>query len=526
MTFTVANTEVTNTFDYWRSRTNELAYNLTNTVVTVGGNTANGIAVITGTVIVNNSAANAIIGYNVTNQTIAEFVTNSNTYNQVVHRNVNTGVGSSADFVVYNDSWTGNADKWVNLGIVSSKYSNTAWTIGGANDAYLYTGNSNLSIGANGSNYVNFFTGGTLAANERMRITASGNVGIGATSPDATLRVTGSANVSGLLTTGTLSTSQANVSGSLAVVGTLYANISGTFSGTFGSNTVSISNTTDSTSISTGSLTTTGGVGIAKNLYANGASATAYLNNLNVAGTVTGNGSGLTSVSYISTSSYATDQSIFVGGDSGVWKTAAGRPQFYPTIPNNVTTLTVGVQLDLFVKAVADTLSASSDITAGQGNPQLRFRIVKGPANTALYTSEYSVLSTAGSGGGYITEAIDTTPTAGNTIPYEIQYWWRSGAADPNANAGTITVSATNTPTVTGTGTYFGGTLNPRMQIASSANPTTWKNISYILGSGSLTLEANWGTNNPTSSTYVVNDPYANCVIDQTNLNFTFVGYK
>ena len=41
MTVTVANTGNTNTFDYWRNRTNELAYAMTTYVVTAGGsNTA------------------------------------------------------------------------------------------------------------------------------------------------------------------------------------------------------------------------------------------------------------------------------------------------------------------------------------------------------------------------------------------------------------------------------------------------------------------------------------------------------
>ena len=41
MTVTVANTANTNTFDYWRNRTNELAYAMSTYAVTAGGsNTA------------------------------------------------------------------------------------------------------------------------------------------------------------------------------------------------------------------------------------------------------------------------------------------------------------------------------------------------------------------------------------------------------------------------------------------------------------------------------------------------------
>ena len=49
MAITVANTANTNTFDYWRNRTNELADAMTNKTVTVDSNTATGNAAITGT---------------------------------------------------------------------------------------------------------------------------------------------------------------------------------------------------------------------------------------------------------------------------------------------------------------------------------------------------------------------------------------------------------------------------------------------------------------------------------------------
>ena len=49
MTITVANTSNTSTFQYWLDRTNEIAYALTNSVVTTNSNTATGNAAITGT---------------------------------------------------------------------------------------------------------------------------------------------------------------------------------------------------------------------------------------------------------------------------------------------------------------------------------------------------------------------------------------------------------------------------------------------------------------------------------------------
>jgi hypothetical protein len=51
----------------------------------------------------------------------------------------------------------------------------------------------NLSIGTGSeSKVVKFHTGGTLAANERMRIDGTGNIGIGTTSPTQLLDINGS----------------------------------------------------------------------------------------------------------------------------------------------------------------------------------------------------------------------------------------------------------------------------------------------------------------------------------------------
>jgi hypothetical protein len=67
MTATVANTANTNTFDYWRNRTNELAYAMSALAVTAGGsNAAVGDAAITGkltanTISVGNASVNVVI---------------------------------------------------------------------------------------------------------------------------------------------------------------------------------------------------------------------------------------------------------------------------------------------------------------------------------------------------------------------------------------------------------------------------------------------------------------------------------
>jgi hypothetical protein len=110
----------------------------------------------------------------------------SNSSVDIVITNANNGVNASSDFAAYdNNGLLGN--NFIDIGINSSTWNGSFWTINGPSDGYLYTGNTNLSIGTasigSGTNYINFFTGGTLITNERMRITSTGKVGIGTTSP-------------------------------------------------------------------------------------------------------------------------------------------------------------------------------------------------------------------------------------------------------------------------------------------------------------------------------------------------------
>jgi hypothetical protein len=114
-----------------------------------------------------------------------------NSYLQLNVQNWSNGSSASTDVVATNN--VGNESKgYIDMGINSSNYNEAAYNIGSKNDSYIYcmgnTGGSpvggNLSIGTGSANTVlKFHTGGTTSAYERMRIDASGNVGIGTTSP-------------------------------------------------------------------------------------------------------------------------------------------------------------------------------------------------------------------------------------------------------------------------------------------------------------------------------------------------------
>ena len=84
MTVTVANTSNTNTFDYWRNRTNELATAMSTKAVTTDSNTATGNAAITGrftanNISVGNSTVNVIFGSsNTVQQSNGQYFLNAN----------------------------------------------------------------------------------------------------------------------------------------------------------------------------------------------------------------------------------------------------------------------------------------------------------------------------------------------------------------------------------------------------------------------------------------------------------------
>ena len=158
-------------------------------------------------------SSNVIIGSTFTNPTYPEMLKvdqgasssvnvisgygNTNNYIQLNIKNQNSGGNASSDLVATADN--GNeSTNYIDMGINSSGYNNGSYNIGGPDDGYLFTAGNNLDIGtANWGYSLKFHTGGTLAANERMRIDTNGNVGIGTQSPFCALHVVGNSLVTG-----------------------------------------------------------------------------------------------------------------------------------------------------------------------------------------------------------------------------------------------------------------------------------------------------------------------------------------
>ena len=87
----------------------------------------------------------------------------------------------------------------------ASNYANAGVNLGSNSNGFLNENNNGmLLLGAAGTNgYVSFNTGGYAVANERMRILANGNVGIGTTSAQRLFHVAGAARITGTAGTAT-----------------------------------------------------------------------------------------------------------------------------------------------------------------------------------------------------------------------------------------------------------------------------------------------------------------------------------
>jgi len=156
----------------------QLFWNNTNNELGIGSNTFN--ATNPEKLLVNAGTTNSV------NAIVAKGTNNN--YFQLNINNLSNGTQASSDVVATADN--GNeSTNYIDMGINGSAY--TGGYVGNANDVYLYgTGNNFLLGNVTTGKDVVFFTNGSNAyANEQMRITSGGLVGIGNSSPACKLDI-------------------------------------------------------------------------------------------------------------------------------------------------------------------------------------------------------------------------------------------------------------------------------------------------------------------------------------------------
>jgi hypothetical protein len=131
-----------------------------------------GILNLNGTLLIVTSGA---VPISLSGAVMADFESSTNNYTQVNLRNTSSGNNASSDWIATADTGT-DSTNYIDVGINNSGFSQPGtWTINGALDGYVYTQSSNLAVGTASASNVDLFTGGTLAANRRMRFDGIGN---------------------------------------------------------------------------------------------------------------------------------------------------------------------------------------------------------------------------------------------------------------------------------------------------------------------------------------------------------------
>lgn len=101
---------------------------------------------------------------------VAQFTANVPQYSQVYNQNLSSNAGATTDFVAANDIG-GDSNNYIDIGINSSNYSESAYSIQYANDGYVFINGGNLTVGtqSTGTDIV-FHTDGTTADKEAGRV--------------------------------------------------------------------------------------------------------------------------------------------------------------------------------------------------------------------------------------------------------------------------------------------------------------------------------------------------------------------
>jgi hypothetical protein len=205
-------------------------------------------------------------GYVVDPQTVTQETANFNGYAAIVTgQNINSGSLSSADIFLSPDNGTYN-DTYLDMGIGSSTYNYSGYSLIHANDGYLFVqGNSttqggNLIVGTGAANDIVFTVQGINTNNEVMRITRANTVVIKSTTSatnttSGALQVAGGVGIQGALYAGSI---QNTPIGSTTASSATFTSVTAQTESVGGLQAVAIGNVTPGTAVFT--TQTTGGL--------------------------------------------------------------------------------------------------------------------------------------------------------------------------------------------------------------------------------------------------------------------------
>jgi hypothetical protein len=111
-------------------------------------------------------------GFDFGNLAVIEIDASQNTYLQTIIQNANTGNNASGDLVVTTDNGN-DSFGYVDLGINSSTYDRSEFSIAGAGVAYLYASDSDLTIGTAKAKELVFHANGTTSSDRKFTINAT-----------------------------------------------------------------------------------------------------------------------------------------------------------------------------------------------------------------------------------------------------------------------------------------------------------------------------------------------------------------
>lgn len=410
----------------------------------------------TATYIGNTSANVQISGLNVagTPSALAGFGS-SNSSVDIVITNANNGVNASSDFAAYdNNGLVGN--NFIDMGICGNAFSQPFWTINGPSDGYLYTGNTNLSIGtasaSGGGNYINFFANGTLITNEVMRITST-KVNIGNQAAGAVSLTVGNGSVNAVINSTAVVTSIVNATTNVSTT-TLYASNGAVYSSAnvvINSSGISVANTNGAVLVGT--------IGTTQGFSANAALVTLGNNTVNTQinathfftgnstnygfgnstydALVTAAGGVNTSVYLINSSSANVGNSQFYGfGNStveGLYNTVANTSGVLTASNLSIGNSTSNVTINSTVVAIGSATSAANGASYLPNGLKLNWGWVSASssAGAVTFTSPYTTNAWV---------VIATSNTAVATYGAAVTAWTKTGATILTANAAATNV--------------------------------------------------------------------------------------